>query len=89
MAFFFFFLFFFSIGSQSAPICFHCCWARTSTGKVGNGTGPVRQRAFLSRIVTRDEERLLCKKKSFDLALIGLDAIVSGAHFCWVPAGVN
>lgn len=36
------------IGSQCAPICFHCCWARRSTGKVGNGTGPVRQCAFLS-----------------------------------------
>lgn len=32
----------FCVGCQSLPICSHCCWARTSTGKVGNGTGPVR-----------------------------------------------
>lgn len=59
------------VGSQSVPICFHCCWARTSTGKVGNGTGPVRQSALLScGVGTREQECCLCK--SFDLAEMDL-----------------
>ncbi|KAI9539610.1 hypothetical protein NQZ68_005692 [Dissostichus eleginoides] len=42
------------VGSQSVSICFHCCWARTSTGKVGNGTGPleVAERGRGSLIMT-------------------------------------